>query len=204
MAGDDYTTTSSGVWRCWIVSTSASNCTATTTSGTDVWQSWHNTSASSSSTSTIWYSWNESHTCGTTPRIQTYRETPEQESARKVREAEYQKNQAARLKREREALERAESSLLSLLSPDQRESYAKDKKFHVITAEGKRYEIDCRKRMHNVFELNERGQRVLELCIYQTGNTPLPDNIAAQKLLLESDEKEFRRIANHTRLAHAA
>ena len=194
MAGDIYTTSGSGmVWKVWIAASSVTSCTASVT-GNDIWPTWCTASDSSTSTATTWHSWNS--TASHSPIIQTYRETPEQIETRRKQRVEYE--------RQREALERAESSLLSLLSPEQRESYAKDKKFHVITAEGKRYEIDCRKRMHNVFELNERGQRVLELCIYQTGNTPLPDNIAAQKLLLESDEKEFRRIANHTRLAHAA
>jgi hypothetical protein len=119
----------------------------------------------------------------TAAEIAAREEKARQEAARKAR-----------------AEQQAENLLLELLTPEQRAGYRDAKKFHVIAQSGKRYEVDCRKRMHNVFEVNPAGKRVEEHCIYQRGDLPLPDNIAAQVLLLTADEEEFRRIANQRRV----
>lgn len=110
---------------------------------------------------------------------------------------------AAEIERERKANKRATDLLRRHLTKEQRVTYDRDKKFHVIAADGQRYEVDCGKRMHNVFALDKQGRRVEEFCIYQEGPTPLADNHLAQKLLLEADPAEFRRIANRKRLRAA-
>lgn len=105
-------------------------------------------------------------------------------------------------KQRKEAAEKAaEELLMSHMTPEQREMYQKMKRFHVISATGKRFEVDATRRMHNVFQLDEQGKRVVEHCIYQTGDTPQGDNLLAQKLLLEHDEAQFVAIANQRRLA---
>lgn len=83
--------------------------------------------------------------------------------------------------------------------------YDRLKKFHVISEDGKRFEIDCGgRRYHNIYELDANGEREVEHCIYQQGHNPLGDNYLAQKLILECDAKKFRRIANQTRLLRAS
>lgn len=98
------------------------------------------------------------------------------------------------------AMQRAERLLEELLTNEQVEQYRKLKKFHVISESGIRYEVNCQRRQHNIYDLDSRGNRVVEHCIYQEGDLPLPDNIAAQLLLLQTNEQEFRRIANQTRM----
>jgi hypothetical protein len=102
-----------------------------------------------------------------------------------------------------EAKAKARALLESLLNEKQARQLQDEKKFHVIGSDGVRYEVDCTKRQHNVFALNETGQRVREFCLVQTGNTPLEDHLACQKLLLESNAPEFHRVANKWDLNHA-
>jgi len=65
------------------------------------------------------------------------------------------------------------------------------------------YEIDCRRRQHNVYR-RDGTRRVTEYCIYAGDwGLPLADNALAQKLLLEHDEPRFLRIANSRALAAA-
>jgi hypothetical protein len=64
--------------------------------------------------------------------------------------------------------------------------------------------MDCNRRQHNIFLLNEEGQRLREYCIYQEGYLPLPDNHLGQLLLLQADEERFLRIANERILQQAA
>jgi len=108
------------------------------------------------------------------------------------------------VRHDREAAERRALELLeSHLTAEQRRQLERLRAFRVVARSGRVYEIDAEKRMHNVYELDGQGRRVNELCIYQRGALPLADNTLAQKLMLEADEAEFRRIANHTRLSPA-
>jgi hypothetical protein len=47
----------------------------------------------------------------------------------------------------------------------------------------------------NVEELDAKGNPKLKLCVHPV-NVPLADALVTQKLLLETDEQEFRRMAN--------
>jgi hypothetical protein len=191
----DYTTTSV-TWKYWI--TNDSSTTAVTSCTGDVWTPWcasdSNTTAitTNASTGVIWYSWNgviQSVGHQTPPRVETA-------EAIREREERHRREDALRAKAERQA----EMLLRELLTPEQRHAYERDKKFHVITASGRRYEVDCQRRMHNIFDVDDQGRRVQEHCIYQQGNLPLADNTAAQLLLLRANEDEFRRIANQRRV----
>ncbi len=190
MAGEFYITTCP-TWKTWTTASTA-------TCATDVWTPWCATgTTTTSSTSTTWGTWcNGEITYRTVqsyaPRIIT--QSPE-EIAR--RQADLKKADEIRVKAEA----RANQLLRELLTPDQRVQYDDKRRFYVITDSGKRYEVDCQKKMHNVFEVDAVGKRIEEHCIYANGNVPLPDNAAAQLLLLRANEPEFRRIANQRRLA---
>ena len=157
--------------------------------GHDAWEMWCEgvTTATASST---WCYWN------TGSSIQAHRveapcrwAQPAETAAQRERRKKLAEGSAA-------AEEKAKQLLLESLDEQQRQEYGASKKFHVVSASGQRYEVDCRKKMHNVFRLDEQGKPKTEYCIYQKGDCPLPDNHLAQKLLLEADEGEFLRLAN--------
>ena len=164
--------------------TCSTDCTTTTT----VWYGWNSDSARTASME--WESWCTAYTTGTfrapTARFITPKADPKVER-RRVRKA-----KAARL--------RAERLLQEHLDEQQRREMAERGLFQVRGPSGKVYEIDTSKQMHNVFELDARGRRIRELCIYTPG-VPQGDNLLAQKLMIEADEEGFRRIANHKVLA---
>lgn len=189
------------VWCTW------NDTTATTTTAVteyyDIYKTWIDDT--STATTSGWYqlvpwnTWVNKHqniiTKGKTLEKQRRRIAAQQEEIRRA-------NEERKLK-ELEAEKVAEELLLANLTEEQKEEYQRLKQFHVISAEGKRFRIDAKRRQHNVFELNEQGIEVVEHCIYARNGVPLSDNALAQKLLLETDEAEFRKIANQTRLHRA-
>jgi hypothetical protein len=109
------------------------------------------------------------------------------------------KRMAADAARKAAAVQRATELLIAHLDEEQLKEFHDRRAFHLIGQDGKRYEIDCTNRMHNVFE-KAGDRRARELCIFQYGYLPLPDNALAQKLLLEADAQRFREIANITQM----
>lgn len=158
-------------WRDWTASTSSTSESAGRWVCVD--------------TSQTWIHWNVQ--TGRAYRIGSTQQTPRPVESQTAKEA-------------AQAVKKSQDLLLSQLNETQAAMYKDKAKFHVIGADGVRYEIDCTKRMHNVFALDDKNERTEEFCIYQTGNTPLADNHLAQKLLLEHDVEAFRRIANRRRL----
>ncbi len=94
---------------------------------------------------------------------------------------------------------RAESLLLSALTPDQTKDFRKTSEFTVISKDGKRTYRITYGIAGNVI-LIEKGKPVARYCIHPTG-IPTEDVMLAQKLMLETDEESFLRIANRTPLA---
>lgn len=130
--------------------------------------------------------------------------TPEQrEQIRCERERQqrmYQEQMRSRAELQRLASGRARVLLLSLLDDVQAAEYEAHGQFHVIgSVSGNRYLI-MRGRAQNVFRLNDAGERVVELCGHVGECVPDEDNILAQKFMIETDEAEFLRVANATRL----
>jgi hypothetical protein len=175
----------------------SSNSTAT------IWCEW--TSGTSSSNATCgteihWLQWT-SETAATSncrPRERTAAEIERDRLAAERREQERKERE----KQQRAAVARSTELLREWLDEKERQRFDREKKFHVVAQSGRRYEIDVSKRQHNVFELDAKGKRIVEHCILANAfDLPLADNALAQKLLLEADEDQFRRIANQTRLA---
>lgn len=92
----------------------------------------------------------------------------------------------------READEKARKLLVSQLDALQKEEFERDKRFKVAAKDGKTYTIE----MHRSF--NVIGPDGTKYC-GQTTETPVADQMLAQKLLLENDPDKFFKNANVSR-----
>jgi hypothetical protein len=91
--------------------------------------------------------------------------------------------------RRRWARLRAEALLWAWLSPVQREQYRARGWFEVITASGRRYRV-----MRGA--VVRRDPRGSGYCIEATSPVPVADEMLANKLLLETDERRFLATAH--------
>ena len=163
--------------------------TITASSSSTAWVDWNYRYCNGTSTSsvTIWESWN-SNTTSTGYTLHAVPETEEQREARRVAEAERAEAAAA-------AKERATELLLSVLDEQQAADFVERQEFVVEGSNGRRYLIR-HGRQHNVFEIDNDGERIVEICGHVRDHVPNEDNMAAQKLALETDADTFLRIAN--------
>lgn len=169
----------------------ASWTTASTTTSSN-WIEWNATITTSSSITilndVVWHNWSTSSATGGDPYYQPVPETEEQRAQREERQREQEERRAA-------AKERATRLLLSVLDEEQAADFLERQEFTVEGSDGKRYLIR-EGRMHNVFEVDDAGARVIEICGHVRDHVPNEDNLAAQKLALEHDAPGFLRIAN--------
>ena len=93
------------------------------------------------------------------------------------------------LVRQRQARLRAEALLWAWLSPAQRNQYRARRWFEVTTASGRRYRV----LRGGVVRLKPRGSG---FCIEATSPVPVADEMLANKLLLETDERRFLATAH--------
>jgi hypothetical protein len=93
------------------------------------------------------------------------------------------------LVRRRQARLRAEALLWAWLSPAQRRQYRARRWFEVTAASGRRYRI----LRGGVVRLHPRGSGY---CIEATSPVPVADEMLADKLLLETDERRFLATAH--------
>ena len=121
-------------------------------------------------------------------------ETPEARQAREARQVEWAAQQAKQAEESKAAKECAERLLVEHLSQAQRAAYERDRFFEVVAAKS-RYRI-----YHDgsVRRLGEDGREVASYCIHPDEAIPAGDLALAKKLLLETDEVAFRRIANES------
>jgi hypothetical protein len=93
------------------------------------------------------------------------------------------------LVRRRQARLRAEALLWAWLSPAQRSQYRARRWFEVTTTSGRRYRI----LRGGVVRVRPRGSGY---CIEATSSVPVADEMLANKLLLETDERRFLATAH--------
>jgi hypothetical protein len=93
------------------------------------------------------------------------------------------------LVRRRQARLRAEALLWTWLSPAQRKQYRARRWFEVTTASGRRYRV----LRGGVVRVRPRGSAY---CIEATSPVPVADEMLANKLLLETDERRFLATAH--------
>jgi hypothetical protein len=95
----------------------------------------------------------------------------------------------AALVRRRQARLRAEALLWAWLSSAQRKQYRARRWFEVTTASGRRYRV----LRGGVVRVDPRGSGY---CIEATSPVPVADEMLANKLLLETDERRFLATAH--------
>ncbi len=95
----------------------------------------------------------------------------------------------------KEARDRSRALLEEFLTAEQRDELTHSACFHVQGADGFRYQIRLGQ-AHNVFRVDETGQRVVEYCLITKGILPVCDQLLAQKVLLETDPETFHKTAN--------
>ena len=167
----------------------ASNCA--------IWGNWIGGQfgiTTSSVTSNIWYVWTQqssgSANYGTQVSQQAYQESSEQVKKRT------EDREAAR--------KRAAELLLAHLDKDQQESLKRERKFIVHSRDRQRVYVVHHGRAGNVQLLNKAGVPIAKYCIHPVMECPDEDTMLAQKLMIETDEESFLRIANKTVLQRAA
>jgi hypothetical protein len=92
----------------------------------------------------------------------------------------------------RQARRRAEALLWAWLSPAQRRQYRARRWFEVTTASGRRYRV----MRGGVVRVHPRGSGY---CIEAVSPVPVADEMLANKLLLETDERRFLATAHRFR-----
>lgn len=117
--------------------------------------------------------------------------TPEDPEQARQREERY------RLVREErdKANAKARELFLACLTGKQQEQYGKNGVIKVTGSSRGRYLVDCTDTVYNVTRMLNR-KPYTKLCAAPTGVTASYDIWLAQKLLLESDEQAFLRVAN--------
>jgi hypothetical protein len=191
-----YATSSNSTDATWYTWTSGSTTTAS--DGNTVWGRWASadTSATTSNSATVWYEWSGRAYAVKQVVYQPAPETEEQKQARLARAAEQARAAEERRRQEAEALQRAEDLLMLQLSEKQRSDWKKHKAFDVISQSGKRFRIRNERSM-NVDEYDADNKMVARHCIVPQTHVPAPDQYVMQKLMLEHQEADFMRIANH-------
>lgn len=187
-----------GTWVKWCCTTSAST-TASVTAPT-VWGNWCEGTTSYSTTATTndatWIIWTTNAT-GEAENIQrsppAYMGPPPETAEAKAERLALEKKAA---EDHAQAIEKAEKLLVEHLNDDQKETYRKKKRFTVTSCKGTKYLVGSGR----VKELDGKNRPVRDLCIHLDWPIPPPDNLLAQKLMIETNEDSFRRIANHTEI----
>lgn len=199
------------IWPGWVAdSTSVTTVTAVVYDTSSVWLTW-NDAYPPTGASQAWTYWNATASSYTNARVVVPEaprpvETPEQRAVRQRQQGILRNRARAHRLRQNVARRRAEALLLEHLDVDQRAEWAASRSFHVATADGvRRYRIKLGLAGNVALvkdgELEPRvaGGHLRRFCMHvyhPDGKIPDEDNVLAQKLLLESDEAEFLRLAN--------
>lgn len=88
---------------------------------------------------------------------------------------------------------RAKRLLYSCLTNYQKRTYRQNKWFHVTSNKGRKYRISHGDTMN--ITLIEKGKPTKKYCIHPR-NVPVEDTMLAQKLLIETNEDQFLKVAN--------
>jgi hypothetical protein len=112
-------------------------------------------------------------------------------------EDEYMRQCEERRRAKHEANYRAEKLLMSHLNEEQRLEWLQHRYFTVTSQSGKCFQI-VDNPFQNIWELDKKGRRCVNYCIvFMKEDMPLSDLLLVQKLMLESNESEFMKIAMH-------
>lgn len=196
------------VWV-WKGTTTTAGTNNNVSLGNGAWRSWNSTTTTTVSINldNVWQKWNQDVFYDAQAFVQKIAQPSAAELERRRVEAERRRVSIAReqVRRDRAravAQRRAERLLRSNLSKEQREEYDRLKRFHVVGADGRLYRVH-RQWSHNleVVEETPDGRYITEqLCVHPRESVPTEDSMLAQKLMLETDPANLRRIANISRM----
>jgi anaerobic selenocysteine-containing dehydrogenase len=173
-------TTSNIVWGNWV---NVGTSTATNVVNDFVWTTWNN--------STITYHANTIHV---PPQRTPEQEAAHQEELLQARER-WARTDAESKAAAAEAKRKARVILEENLTDGQRKQLADGDWFEVVTPKGT-YRI--RTGISGNVDRYVKGRATDRYCIHPTETVPAEDNMLIQKLLLETDEDAFLRIANRS------
>jgi hypothetical protein len=185
VTSNDYTYTFASAQTTWVNWVSMANSTSGTSNET-----WNGLTAQ-----TVWTIW-----AGLAVKLGTVSSAPvqfsEAQRAEYERQREVQREQALEHQRQREAAEiRADELLYEFIDAMQIEELVRDKSITVLSETGKTFKVF---RNRSVREYDENGKLLGYHCIHPNIQVPSGDEMLAQMLLLQTDEKSFRRISNFT------
>jgi hypothetical protein len=182
------------------------NSTSSTTGTTVYWPLWHNSTATNSAitaatfaSNTIWPTWHQVVVQLTEEEYRALVEAQRQQELQHLEEIRRLSAEAEeRNKLKQEAEKRAKAILIEHLTPEQQETVEKNKWFVVIGGKtGKPYRIRTSGYQGNVEQL-ENSTPKTRFCCHASHALPLSDHHLTQKMMIESDECEFLRVANRT------
>ena len=159
----------------------------------------------------IWSGW-AGGTVGPSYPVQVYsplgHSTPQKSAAEREadevrwreQQEQYRQRQAEAEKKRLEIEARAHELLLEFLDESQKKEYLAKNYFHLEildgkTSEVKRYRIE-KGFAGNVRRVDASGKILKRYCIHPIERVPDEDCMLTQKLLLETDEEQFLRVAN--------
>lgn len=200
---------SSVIWRLWngtyatnsITSGTAATMMAYTNQIWSVWNAQHQTASATTGNSfgttavntysAVWGRWNT--------QLVDMRNATAEQVAQAQRQATAYRERQVLVQAERSLAEkRAEKLLQETLSAAQREELIAKGYFtlETIASSGERRIYRIRRgRSRNVDQVDATGRRIKTLCAHPVAMVPDADTMIAQKLMLESQEDEFLRIA---------
>lgn len=177
------TNTEPDIWSNW---TFISSITSTATEDIYIWTQWCGGTASTSTATSdtiLWINWMSTEVVA--------RDNPEA-VARREEEIKRKRIRDARLRRMK--MLRSKKLLKEHLDAEQLAMLMDNDHFHVRCKSGQLYRIN-NGRVGNI-DVMENGSRKHGLCAHPEDYVPNYDTMLAQKLMLETNEDEFVRIAN--------
>lgn len=190
---------SDGCWKCTFYSLlNAYNTEMNQTVRPETfatWTQWNQTAATGSNIN-LYGDYQTAHTSALTAEywyrwVNHQEETAEQRAERRRIQAQHDQRARDYAAVRKAAAERAERLLEACLTSGQREQLRKSGWFVVYSKSGRAYQIR-RGRARNVVEVNTRRT----YCCHPVDNVPDADTMLAQKLMIETQEDEFLRMAN--------
>lgn len=169
----------------------------TTNASTDVWSDWTTTSADSDRT---WYYWTGETGGGNySPRSPEIKPPSSEEIERERQERKKQEIENRKREKEKQKAKRkAERLLFELIGKSEYGKFCKSGYVDVEGKSGRIYRIEPRRQI-KVFDGKDKLDVAIESLCIMTPNYYLPeaDEIIWKKLLIEADEEEFLKVANH-------
>lgn len=161
------------------------------------WAAWCRSGSRSSSAPDPWAAWCRQQDTEVARHAAQATAAAEERRRSEQRVAESQRSIAEDRARRAEADRRAQELLDRHLTEEQRQSIQRHRHFHLHTPEGRRYRVDVDQQARNVHLVDESGRVRETYCAHPAG-VPTADAVLAQKLMLETNEREFLRIANRS------